>query len=445
MGPSGTTAASMVGGTLFTYPDNFRAQKAEIAAKYSGAKLTVSKDFKFGETNKSAEFLKKFPLGKVPAFEGSDGTLLTESNAIAYYVANEELRGGSDAAARAQVVQWMSMADSDILPAACTWVFPTMGIMQFNKNATERAKEDIKAALKALNDHLLSRTFLVGERLTLADIAVACTLLSLYKQVLEPSLRKPFLNVTRWFTTVINQPNAKAVIGSFTLCSKMAEFDSKKFAEFSGKGGDKKGKEKAPKAEKKKEPEKKKEKEVEPEADFPMEPKKKDPLDALPKGSFDLEEWKRFYSNNDEEPSIAWFWEHFDHENYSIWKGDYKYNEELTMVFMSCNLIGGMFQRLEKLKKNAFASACLFGSDNDSSISGIWVFKGQELAFELSEDWQIDYSSYGWRKLDSKSEECKKLVHQYWKWEGDDDKGRKFNQGKIFKSAFPSLRHHLLT
>ena len=76
------------------------AQKAEIAAKYSGAKLTVSKDFKFGETNKSAEFLKKFPLGKVPAFEGSDGTLLTESNAIAYYVANEELRGGSDAAAR---------------------------------------------------------------------------------------------------------------------------------------------------------------------------------------------------------------------------------------------------------------------------------------------------------------------------------------------------------
>merc|ERR1712213_11746 len=83
------TAASMVGGTLFTHPDNFRAQKAEIAAKYSGAKLTVSKDFKFGETNKSAEFLKKFPLGKVPAFEGSDGTLLTESNAIAYYVANE--------------------------------------------------------------------------------------------------------------------------------------------------------------------------------------------------------------------------------------------------------------------------------------------------------------------------------------------------------------------
>merc|ERR1712228_1057446 len=132
---------------------------------------------------------------------------------------------------------------------------------------------------------------------------------------------------------------------------------------FSGKaGGDKKEKGgKAPKSEKKKEPEKKKEeKKEEPADDIPAEPKKKDPFESMPKGTFDLEEWKRFYSNNDEDESIKWFWEHFDHENYSIWRGDYKYNDELTMVFMSCNLIGGMFQRLEKLKKNAFAScSCL--------------------------------------------------------------------------------------
>jgi hypothetical protein len=43
------------------------------------------------------------------------------------------------------------------------------------------------------------------------------------------------VNVTRWFTTVINQPNVKAVIGEIVLCTKMAEFDAKKFAEFSGR------------------------------------------------------------------------------------------------------------------------------------------------------------------------------------------------------------------
>merc|ERR1712121_574122 len=266
----------------------------------------------------------------------------------------------------------------------------------------------IKAALKTLNDHLLTRTFLVGERLSLADIAVACTMLSLYTQVLDPEFRKPFVNVTRWFNTIVNQPNAKAVVGQVNLCTKMAEFDAKKFAEFSGKGDNKKEKkEKAPKQEAKKQPEKKKEekKEEKPAEDEPKPEKKADPFEKMPKGTFDLEEWKRFYSNND----------------------------ELTMVFMSCNLIGGMFQRLDKLNKNAFASVCLFGQNNDSSISGIWVFKGHELAFELDDNWQLDYEGYNWSKLDSKSEATKKLVDQYWKWEGTDEKGRAFNQGKIFK------------
>merc|ERR1712173_183446 len=89
------TTGAMAAGTLYTYPENFRAYKALIAAQYSGAKVTVAPDFKFGETNKTDAFLKKFPLGKVPAFEGTDGTWLFESNAIAYFVANRSRRNSS--------------------------------------------------------------------------------------------------------------------------------------------------------------------------------------------------------------------------------------------------------------------------------------------------------------------------------------------------------------
>lgn len=48
---------------------------------------------------------------------------------------NEELRGSSPEAA-AQVVQWVSFADSDIVPPASTWVFPTLGIMHYNKQVS---------------------------------------------------------------------------------------------------------------------------------------------------------------------------------------------------------------------------------------------------------------------------------------------------------------------
>lgn len=261
-------------------------------------------------------------------------------------------------------------------------------------------------------------------------------MLSLFKLVLDPAFRKSYGNVTRWFTTVVNQPNVKAVIGDFALCTKMAEFDSKKYAEFSGKGGDagKKDKKKADAKPAEAKPKKVEKKEEPAQEELAMAPKKKDPLDELPSGTkFNMDEWKRFYSNNDEEDSVKWFWEHYDPSCYSIWKSDYKFNSELSMVFMSCNLVGGMFQRLEKMKKNAFASAILFGENNNSTISGIWVWKGQELAFDLCEDWAIDSGSYTWTKLDHTKEETKKLVNQYWKWEGEDEGGRKFNQGKILK------------
>ncbi|EEB20182.1 elongation factor 1-gamma, putative [Pediculus humanus corporis] len=425
----------MASGTLYTYPENFRAYKVLIAAKYSGAHVKVAPDFVFGETNKSKNFLDKFPLGKVPAFESSDGKLfLTESNAIAYHVADKKLKG-STPLDEALILQWLSFADSEILPASCAWVFPVLGILPVNKQATERAKEDVKAALKTLNSHLLHNTYLVGERITLADICVACTLLHLYQNVLDPNFRKPFQNVNRWFTTIVNQTQVKSVLGNVKLCEKPTEADPKKYAELQGLSkGKEGGKEK--KKETKKEPTPKKQAEEEKDATdvaLAEEPKSKDPFEGIPKGSFDMDDFKRCYSNEDVDKSIPYFWEKFDPEHYSIWFAEYKYPEELKKVFMSCNLITGMFQRLEKMRKNAFASVCLFGADNDSTISGVWVWRGHNLAFELTPDWQVDYESYDWKKLDPKDPKTKQLVEQYLSWVGTDKKGRKFNQGKIFK------------
>uniref|UniRef100_A0A8C2HAL0 Eukaryotic translation elongation factor 1 gamma n=1 Tax=Cyprinus carpio TaxID=7962 RepID=A0A8C2HAL0_CYPCA len=442
----------MAAGTLYTYPENWRAFKAQIAAQYSGARLKIasaSPAFTFGQTNRSPAFLSNFPLGKVPAYQGDDGFCLFESNAIAHYLSNDALRGSTPQAS-AQVLQWVSFADSEIIPPASAWVFPTLGIMQLNKQATEQAKEEVPRVLAILNQHLNTRTFLVGERVSLADITVVCSLLWLYKQVLEPAFRQPYPNVSRWFLTCVNQPQFKAVLGEVKLCEKMAQFDGtflkpSRYEVFPVEPQEKKEKKKE---EKKAAPAEEEMDECE--AVLASEPKAKDPFAHLPKSSFVMDEFKRKYSNEDTlAVALPYFWDHFDREGFSIWYAEYRFPEELTMSFMSCNLItgtvgmyyftlslfsSGMFQRLDKLRKNAFASVILFGTNNDSCISGIWVFRGQELAFTLSEDWQIDYESYTWRKLDVDSEECKTMVKEYFAWEGEfKHVGKPFNQGKIFK------------
>ncbi|RWS07238.1 elongation factor-1 gamma-like protein, partial [Dinothrombium tinctorium] len=424
---------------LFTVSDNFRSLKALIAANYSSAPVEVS-ELALGKQNRNPEFLKKFPLAKVPALETPNGDTVFESNAIAYYLANNDLKGQSDID-KAHVLQWLSFADNELLPAACAWVFPALGLMRYKSPRVESAKEEVKHLLGVLNDHLLTKTYLVGERISLADIVVWCTLLNLYKHVLEPSYRESFVNLNRWFNTLLHQSEFKAVVGDVKLCEKEAQAESKK----EDVKKDKKEKKKEAKKEGKKEEKKKEKAEKVPKAkeenagDEPeeeelpeLQQKSKDPFEEFPKGNFNMDDFKRFYSNNPEDQSIPYFWEKFDKENYSIWYCEYLYPQELTLVFMSCNLITGMFQRLDKMRKNAFGSMILFGEDNNSSISGVWVWRGPELAFKLSPDWQVDYESYSWKKLDPDSEETKKLVKEYFSWEGEFG-GKKFNQGKIFK------------
>ncbi|XP_069116628.1 elongation factor 1-gamma-like [Argopecten irradians] len=427
----------MATGTLYTYPENFRAYKALIAAKYSGANVTVSPVFKLGETNTTKEFLEKFPLGKVPAFESNNGDCVFESNAIAQYVGNAQLQG-SNPRDQAMIQQWINFGDNEVYPASCTWVFPTMGITPFNKQESEKAKEQMKKSMTVLNNYLRTRTYLVGERISQADISLSCNLMLAYQNVMDPSFRGSFGNVNRWFNTLINQPQFKSIIGSFTLCSKMKEADGKKYAELhnSGKKDGKAKKDQPKKEQPKKAPAKKekKESECDDEEDVPQLPKeKKDPWADLPKGNFNYDEFKREYSNKDTlKEALPYFWKHFEPENMSIWFCEYNYKDELKQVFMTNNLIRGMFQRLDKMRKNSFGSMCILGESKAHNISGVWFWKGSGLAFELSEDWKVDYESYTWKKLDPNDPKTKQLVQDYFDM-ADVVDGKKCLEGSIYK------------
>jgi len=411
----------MVAGTLYTYPGSFRGFKSSIAAAYSGFDL---KTVEVGQHEKRQH---------VPSFESGKFSLF-DANSIAYFVSNDQFRGTTNED-KASVLQWLNYGSESVVPAVTAWVYPSLSLVESCPAGLKKAQTDLRQVFGCVNDYLKTRTYLVGERMTLADVSLACDLLLAYRHVVDEKFRKPYGNLNRWFLTVMNQANVKKVCGELSLCVQAQEFCADKHAKHVAAAAPPKEvkKPKEPKA--KEAPKPKKEESDKEEDDVPPEPKQNDPFAAMPKGTFNMDEFKRTYSNEDTaKVALPYFWKHYEEnkEFYSLWKCEYKYPEDLSQVFMTCNLIGGMFQRIEKLRKNAFSNMGVYGVNGNNNIAGAWFWKGQELVFPLCSDWTTDYESYTWTKLDSSKPEDRKFVEENWQWEGEVS-GRKFNQGKTFK------------
>lgn len=71
-------------GKLYGTPGSPKVMRVMAAAKINGLELELVTTKPVEDSHKP-EFLAKFPQGKVPAFEGSDGFLLTESRSILRY------------------------------------------------------------------------------------------------------------------------------------------------------------------------------------------------------------------------------------------------------------------------------------------------------------------------------------------------------------------------
>ncbi|XP_069775606.1 valine--tRNA ligase isoform X2 [Narcine bancroftii] len=202
---------------LSQHSHSFQNAKVLIALEYGRQKLTVVDV----STPSAGDSQANLPLRRLPAVEADAGSCVCGASAVAHYLVPERMRGSGSKEA-ALVRQWLSYADIEVMPSSCAWAFPALGLMKHNIQAVERAQLDLRKTLQFLDNHLKLRTYLVGEAVTLADIAVTCALLLPYQHVFEPDFRKPYVNVNRWFMTCVNQPEFKRALGEVRLCQEMA-------------------------------------------------------------------------------------------------------------------------------------------------------------------------------------------------------------------------------
>lgn len=409
----------MAFGKLYGLPDNGRTIAILVAAKSNDLELELVKTeaSSAASFNQSAEYRKIAPLGKIPAFEGANGYTLSEVIAIAIYITSQNEKTtllGKTKQDYASILRWLSFFNAEVLPKFGGWYRPLLGLDPYNKKTVD---DTSKAALKAtavLESHLTANTYLVGERITLADLFGAALLTRAFATVLDKAWRSSNPAVTRWYETIVNQPAFKAVVEKPILVEEAIKYVPPK-------------KEEKPKAAPKAAPAQ----EEEPKS----APKPKHPLEALGKPTLILDDWKRQYSNEDTRPvALPWFWEHYKADEYSLWKVDYKYNDELKLTFMANNLIGGFHARLEASRKYLFGAQSVYGTNNNCLITGVFMVRGQDHvpAFDVAPDWE----SYSFTKLDPTKEEDRKTIDDLWAWDVPvvvDGKEYPWADGHVFK------------
>jgi len=416
-------------GTLWTVPQQSAGKIIRAVAAYGDLELASPESYEHYVDNKKPEFLAKFPHGKIPAFEGADGFKLFEGIPIAWYIASQAPNSGLFAHNPQDiglVNQWIHLAESEV-DSSTTIIYVLLHhVIPYSKPLHTFSLDRTQRALGTFDAHLKTRTFLVGDRITLADIVVAGYIQRALPISLDAEIRAKIPNVIRHFETIVNHPKLKDAFGTHEYAEKIQYTPPPK-----EKKEAKPQPAPTPKAEKK--PKKQEKDEEEEEELVPAEPKAKNPLDDLPKSNLNLEEWKRVYSNRDTRGAggaLEWFYQNHDPTGFSVWRVDFKYNEELTQTFMSSNQIGGFFNRLEASRKYLFGSVGVLGQANNSVISGALILRGLEVGpvINVAPDWE----SYTYTKLDLSNESDKAFFEAALAWDLEID-GKKWVDGKNFK------------
>jgi glutathione S-transferase len=162
---------------LHEYSASGNCYKIRLTAALLGTAIERREyDILKGET-RTAEFLRNVNAnGRIPVLQ-IDDRFLPESNAACFYLADGSRLVPDDRFDRADMLRWMFFEQYNHEPNIATLRFWLAYVGEANLSAAQSSQIDGKraagdSALKLMDEHLAGRAFFVGERPSLADIAL---------------------------------------------------------------------------------------------------------------------------------------------------------------------------------------------------------------------------------------------------------------------------------
>jgi glutathione S-transferase len=139
-----------------------------LGLPYTWVRIDIMK----GEA-RTPEFLAKFPFGRIPAVELGDGRRLAESNALLRYLARGSALLPDDAFTQAKIDELLFWEQYSHEPYVATTRYHVVYLKRTLAEREAWRVERGEAALEVMDRRLLAgRSWLVGEAMTIADIAL---------------------------------------------------------------------------------------------------------------------------------------------------------------------------------------------------------------------------------------------------------------------------------
>lgn len=167
--------------------------------------------------NRGEAYTRKNPAGQIPALELDDGTVIGETISICEYLDEihpEPSLVGSTPLERAQTSMWVRRIELDVTEYMLAGFRYAEGLELFKDRmrCLPEAAEGLKAkgrdSLVWLDGLLQGKTYLAGERLSIADLQLYCRLdfTASVGQPMDPALK----NLGAWFKRMNERPSATA-------------------------------------------------------------------------------------------------------------------------------------------------------------------------------------------------------------------------------------------
>jgi glutathione S-transferase len=202
--------------TLYDYLPSQNAYKVRLLLNHLDRPYLTKIVQIFAGEGRSPSFLAKSPAGAVPVLELEDGRLLTESNAILFYLAQATPYFPADAWNQAQVMRWMFFEEDFIqngLASLRHWT-QTHKLARRSPEMVEAKRAVSRKTLDILERWLQGRAFLTDAGYTIADMSLFAYISRAGEAGIDLTA---FPAVTAWIERVRSQPNFLEAVHPYSM------------------------------------------------------------------------------------------------------------------------------------------------------------------------------------------------------------------------------------